>query len=206
MSKLLENHIDTNELTPAFSSQTPKYSKETLESIPCLYIEDLTATLSKKDTILTIDSIQLDLSKMTIKELCSELLQRGIHVSYIEYESILDLPAVLLTDISTIEYHSTPISVSPFPLERLAFFKNSGIIAIDPKVEPVYSFNALTKKMVLSQLLENDRLLIKGGIDENTKMYYSVRTSKLIWKFNINSTVVNSKEFISKYIWANNAN
>lgn len=206
MSKLLEGFINEDELTYAFPTTTPKYSKEGLNTIPCLYLDTNGNMLEKTDNLLKINGTTvLDLSKMDVRELCSVLMHYDIAVAIIEDESLLNLPALLLTDIATKEVHATNLTITPYPISRLNFFKNSGIVPISSVVKPLYCLNSLTKERLVTKFV-NNKLHVNDLNNSYGVLYYSVETNNAIWCLNATSIVTKSKEFISKYIRSNNAN
>lgn len=205
MSKLLEDFLNEDELTYAFPTPTPKYSKESLQAIPCLYLDTNGSLLEKTDNLLKINgTVSIDVSKMDIKELCSILMHYEITVAVIEDESLLDLPALLLTDIATREIHTTNITITPYPMSRLNYFKNSGIVPVSSTVKPLYCLDSLTKDRLVTKFV-NNKLYVSNLTDSSGVLYYSVETTNAIWCLNARSVVTNSKEFISKYIWSHNA-
>lgn len=206
MSDILKNYVSDENLVTSFPTTQIRYSRAIVDSFaqPALKIET-NNFLKKDDKFLYINETSIDITEVTIRELCEIIAPFCISINYIEYDNILDLPAIFLTNIESIETHITTIPTNPFQLSRLNTFKNKGILPITSEVKPMYCRDS-KRDIKLVSYSENNKLFIKDSIDKSSELYYKVVSTSFLWCLNLNSLVTTSKRFISPYIERNYEN
>ena len=128
MSEILKNHISNDFLISSFPTPPARYSRASVEafSVPALKISTM-KSLRKDDQKLYLNNTLIaDISEMTIREVCEILSPHCEELSYIEYDEILELPALMLTNIESKETLTTPLTTNPFQISRLNALKTKG--------------------------------------------------------------------------------
>ena len=207
MSEILKNHISNDFLISSFPTPQARYSRASVEafSVPALKIST-TNSLRKDDQKLYLNNTLIaDVSEMTIREVCEILSPHCEELSYIEYDEILELPALMLTNIESKETLTTPLTTNPFQLSRLNALKTKGLVNLESKVTPIVCVDTSTNSRLISST-SNGQFFVKHGFSSNVELYYSVQSTSFLWQLNTTNLITNDKSFISKYIEATYAN
>ena len=188
-----------SKLTYSYPSKIPVYSyEEVVEQTPCLSIQT-NKVIKKQDNILYIDDSKFDITTMTIKELINLLTINGVTTSYIEYDNLLDLPAIFLNDMSNKESRQDKVLSNPVDLTNYKYFVSKGLISVSDNVSLMTCRNSLTSNKAIVEVV-NNKVFIKESIHEYFTVYYYVHATNFIWNINYKHIVTNAKSFVSKHL------
>lgn len=191
-----------SELTYARPTRIPSYSsQDVITQVPCLRLKT-DKKIKKDDMYLYIDSLKIDVSRKTVKEVIGVLQINGIETYCIEYAELLDLPAILLNNFCNKEYRQDKVRTNPIDLSYYNNIMNKSLTPLASKIVPLHCINTLTNVKAITNT-SNNFLFIKENIDEYYAFFYCVSTDDFIWNINYNHLITNSKEYVSKSMETN---
>lgn len=203
MSEILKNHISNDFLIPSFPIPQVRYSRASVEafSVPALKISTQNFIRKDDQNLYLNNTLIANISELTIRELCELIAPYCDEISYVEYADILDLPALMLTNIETKETLTTALATNPFQLSRLNALKTKGLLNLKSEVTPIVCIDTSTNTRLISHS-SNQVFFVKHDFSSDAELYYTVQSTSFLWQINTNNLITNNKSFISKYIEA----
>lgn len=198
MSNILPKVVD-GVLTYTSPSKISRYSAYAVrQKLPCLFVKTNGNTLKKVDDILSINEIDFNISKKTVKDVCLLLKDNNFDVSFIEFDTLLDYPALVLNDIRNEEVFEEKVLSSPLDLQKYNFSLSRNLISKTTEIEVLYSVDKQTKNKVATNVVKN--MLYVKPLTTSTYFMYKITANMFIWTCDLNSIVTSNKEFTSKMI------